>query len=330
MPPVIPPEPETGSTESSGGKKPKWLIPAIAAGCAVVLAGAGFVGYRAWSDHELDIAKAACATASEKVRESANEYNMLLNGDAADMSAVKANQVKDAKTVDALAKELKATTPEYSGCVADDAKGLDAAADVLDSQAEWYGSHTKSLSKAVKAVNESRAAKTLETAKSNLSSKLEEASQLLSDSDGKVADNATRDNLSKAIDAGNGLKGGNDPARIDEARKSIEDAMKAVNDSVQAKADADAQAAAEAAAAQAAQQAQASRSSSSSSSRYSYSGTSSNRYSGSSSSSSGSSGSIGGFPDADPNYHGSAQGCGNSCTGYVGACDPVTGRCGIG
>ena len=91
------------------------------------------------------------------------------------------------------------------------------------------------------------------TRKTNLTAKLDEASKLLADSDGKVADNATRDALSNAIDAANGLKDGNDPAKIDGARKTLEDAINGVNASVQAKTDADAQAAAAAAAAAQAQ-----------------------------------------------------------------------------
>ncbi|WP_142932092.1 FIVAR domain-containing protein, partial [Bifidobacterium breve] len=157
----------------------------------------------------------------------------------------------DSKTVESLGKELKAMAPEYEGCVAEDAQGLDAATVKLNEQADWYGTHEKSLSKAVRAVTESKAAKRLETAKTNLTAKLDEASRLLADSDGKVADNATRDALSNAIDAANGLKDGNDPAKIDGARKTVEDAINGVNASVQAKTDADAQAAAAAAQAQA-------------------------------------------------------------------------------
>ena len=59
--------------------------------------------------------------------------------------------------------------------------------------------------------------------------------------------------MSNAIDAANGLKDGNDPAKIDGARKTLEDAINGVNASVQAKTDADAQAAAAAAAAAQAQ-----------------------------------------------------------------------------
>lgn len=240
-----------------GRKRPKWLLPLIAVVCAVVLVVAGVVGWNMYRGAKLAEAKEACATAADGVRSQANEYNALLNGDAADAAAVKAEQVKDAKTVESLGKELKASAPEYEGCVAEDAKGLDAATVKLGEQADWYKTHEQSLSKAVKAVTESKAAKTLETAKTNLTAKLDEASRLLADSDGKVADNATRDALSNAIDAANGLKDGNDPAKIDGARKTVEDAINGVNASVQAKTDADAQAAAAAAAAAAQAQAQA-------------------------------------------------------------------------
>ena len=234
-----------------GRKCPKWLPPLVAAVCAVILVAAGIIGWNAYSGAKLAEAREACAAAADTVRSNANEYNALLNGDAADASAVRAEQVKDSKTVEALGKELKAMAPEYEGCVAEDAQGLDAATVKLTDQAGWYETHEKSLSKAVRAVTESKAAKRLETAKTNLTAKLNEASKLLADSDGKVADNATRDALSNAIDAANGLKDGNDPAKIDGARRTVEDAVNGVNASVRAKTDADAQAAAAAARARA-------------------------------------------------------------------------------
>ncbi|WP_077422576.1 colicin transporter [Bifidobacterium longum] len=245
--------PAKNITEPSTGerKRPKWLLPLIAAICAVVLVVAGIIGWNTYSGAKLAQAKETCAAAADTVRNNANEYNALLNGDAADAAAVKAEQVEDSKTVESLGKELKAMAPEYEGCVAEDAQGLDAATVKLNEQADWYGTHEKSLSKAVRAVIESKAAKRLETAKTNLTAKLDEASRLLADSDGKVADNATRDALSNAIDAANGLKDGNDPAKIDGARKTVEDAINGVAASVQAKTDADAQAAAAAAQAQA-------------------------------------------------------------------------------
>ena len=251
--PVETPAENITEPSKDGRKCPKWLPPLVAAVCAVILVVAGIIGWNAYSGAKLAEAKEACATAADTVRNNANEYNALLNGDAADAAAVKAEQVKDSKTVESLGKELKAMAPEYEGCVAENAQGLDAAAVKLNEQADWYGTHEKSLSKAVRAVTESKAAKRLETAKTNLTAKLDEASRLLADSDGKVADNATRDALSNAIDAANGLKDGNDPAKIDGARKTVEDAINGVAASVQAKTDADAQAAAAAAAAAQAQ-----------------------------------------------------------------------------
>ena len=244
---------ENGKNVEDNQLKRGMMPPLIAAVCAVILVAAGIVGWNAYSGAKLAEAKEACAAAADTVRNNANEYNALLNGDAADAAAVKAEQVKDSKTVESLGKELKAMAPEYEGCVAEDAQGLDAATVKLNEQADWYGTHEKSLSKAVRAVAESKAAKRLDDAKTNLTAKLDEASKLLADSDGKVADNATRDALSNAIDAANGLKDGNDPAKIDGARKTLEDAINGVNASVQAKTDADAQAAAAAAAAAQAQ-----------------------------------------------------------------------------
>lgn len=240
------------NTEPTMRRRPKWLVPAIAAGAVVVLIGAGLGGWHAYTTHELNVAKSACAQASDTLRGAANEYNSLVNGAAADASAIKADQVKDSKTVDALAKALKETAPGYEGCVADGKDGLDEATVKLNSQAKWYESHEKSLSEAVKAVTASKAAKTLETAKNALAKKVDEASKLLKDSDGKVQDNATRETLTKAIDSGNKLKDGKEPSKLDEARKTLESAIKGVNDSIAAKTKADEEAAAAAAAAQAA------------------------------------------------------------------------------
>ena len=120
--------------------------------------------------------------------------------------------------------------------------------------------------------------------------------------------------MSNAIDAANGLKDGNDPAKIDGARKTVEDAINGVNASVQAKTDADAQAAAAAAAAAQAQaQAQSAYNGGSS-----YSGGAYRRTEGSTSGSntyrgttSGGTGSTSGSAPK-PNLSG-GHGCGNSC-----------------
>lgn len=221
------PEPETVR------RRPKWLAPA-AVGCVLaLLAVGGVVGCRMWSARELAEAKEACAVAADGARGAANDYNAVVNGQAADASAVTVDQVKDARTVDALAKALKTTVPEYEGCVADSKAGLDEATSKLDRQAAWYKTHAASLGKAVKAVESSRLDRTVE-----------DAEKLLADSKGRVADEKTRSMLEQAI--------------RDRDADAIGEAVNAVDGSVKAKekADADAkarreaQAAADAAAAQ--------------------------------------------------------------------------------
>lgn len=209
---VVPePEPETVR------RRPKWLAP-VAAGCVLVLLAVGGVaGYRMWSARELASARTACAVAADGVRGAANDYNALVNGQAADASAVTADQVKDARTVDALAKALKTTVPEYEGCLAGSKAGLDEATSKLDRQAAWYRTHAASLGKAVKAVESSRLDRTVE-----------DAEKLLADSKGRVADEKTRSMLEQAIK--------------DRDADAIGEAVNAVDGSVKAKAKADADA----------------------------------------------------------------------------------------
>ena len=219
--PVETPAENITEPSKDGSRRPKWLPPLVAAVCAAILVAAGIIGWNAYSGAKLAEAKEACATAADTVRNNANEYNALLNGDAADAAAVKAEQVKDSKTVESLGKELKASAPEYEGCVADGKDGLETAIDELDDAAAWYEKHAGSLKKAVDAVNDSKLAKTIDTAKT-----------LLESSNGNVQDDKTREELSKAIEA------------KDEA--AIAKASKAVNDSIAAKQKADEEAKAKA------------------------------------------------------------------------------------
>lgn len=207
------PEPEPEMVR----RRPKWLAP-VAAGCVLVLLAVGGVaGCRVWSARELAEAREACAVAADGVRGAANDYNAVVNGKAADASAVAADQVKDAGTVDALAKALKTTVPEYEGCVAGSKAGLDEATSKLADQAAWYRTHAASLGKAVKAVESSRLDRTVE-----------DAEKLLADSKGRVADEKTRSMLEQAIK--------------DRDADAIGEAVNAVDGSVKAKAKADADA----------------------------------------------------------------------------------------
>ena len=292
--PVETPAENITEPSKDGRKCPKWLLPLVAGLCALALVVAGGIGWKIWSDRRLSEAKAACATASDAARGAMNDWNTLVNGDAADLLEVKADQVKDAKTLDALKTALDVEAPEYEGCVADGKDGLETAIDELDDAAAWYEKHAGSLKKAVDAVNDSKLAKTIDTAKT-----------LLESSNGNVQDDKTREELSKAIEA-------KDEAAIAKASKAVNDSIAAkqkADEEAKAKAQADAKAAA-AANAQTQQQQynyQQSQPQQSWTPSYSYGG-------GSTGGGSGTTGGSTGGSAPKPNLNGS-YGCGNSCTG---------------
>lgn len=102
----------------------------------------------------------------------------------------------------------------------------------------------KALTSAVSAVSKAVSAQKLASVKASLKIAVDSASKTLSDSDGKVQDNATRDKLKKAIDAAKKLLKENketDPAKY--ATKALDDAVGKVNASVEAKRKADEEAA---------------------------------------------------------------------------------------
>lgn len=221
-----------GVAENKKSRKPAVIAVASVAAVAV-LAGCGYLGWKAYTGHQLAEAKQACVEASEGYRKAVDSYSKLVDGDAAAASQITAKQVADAKTVAVLAEELKATEPKTVACVADDKAGYESQTALIEKNTGWYAKHTKSLKAAVGAVNDSKLAKTVS-----------DAERLLNDSDGKVQDAKTRDELSKAVKA-------KDADLIAAASKKVNDSMAA-----KTKADAEAKAKAEQAAAEAAAQAQ--------------------------------------------------------------------------
>lgn len=199
----------------------KAVIAVASVAVVAVLAGGGYLGWKAYTGHQLTEARQACVKASESYRKAVNGYSTLVNGDAATAFQITAKQVADAKTVDALAEELKATEPKVVACAADDRAGYESKTGLIEKNTGWYAKHTKSLKAAVGAVNDSKLEKTVS-----------DAERLLKDSDGKVQDASTRDELSKAIKA--------------KDADAIASASKKVNDSVTAKTKADAEAKAKA------------------------------------------------------------------------------------
>lgn len=260
------------------GIKPAKLTAIIIAIIIVALAGIGG-GYAYWTHHETNAYHEAVAQAE-------NADKALMKAvEQATATTYKADQLKEPKLLGKLdkaigkAKALKGVPndapSEWLAWQLVSAKKANATdADEADAQA-------KALNAALKAVKDSKLAKELDTAKSQLKRGIDSASKTLKDTDGKVADNATRDSLKKAIAEANSAlskKGVTDPKAYTDAKVKLDAAVKRVNDSKAAKEQADAEAAAQAQAQAQAAQAQAAAAAAQPQSSYSQSY---NRYGGS-------------------------------------------------
>ena len=256
----------------------KKLTAIIIAVVVVALAGIGG-GYAYWTHHETNAYHEAVAQAE-------NADKALMKAvDEATATTYKADQLKEPKLLGRLdaaiskAKALKGVPEEQPGEWL--AWRLASARKANATDADEANAQAKALDAALKAVRDSKLAKELDGAKSQLKQGIDGASQTLKDTDGKVADNATRDSLTKAIDEANDTfskKGVTDPKTYTDAKAKLDAAVKQVTDSKAAKEQADAEAAAQAQAQAQAAQAQAAQAAAQPQSSYSQSY---NRYGGS-------------------------------------------------
>ena len=222
--PQPPTEPSGAARAASKPKRPKWLVPVIAGGCAVVLAAGGIGGCLYWNHDRLTAASEECATSYDKAVKARKKLTEYLKSDALKTAiTVKDSEVKDAKTVAVLTSTVKAastTKTDIPGCPADGLKGIRAAAAQLDKTADVYAKTVNEIRGKADAVNASKTDKTVA-----------DATKILNDSKGRVKDDKTRTALENAIES--------------KDEKAISDAVKAVNDSIKAKSDADAKSKAE-------------------------------------------------------------------------------------
>ena len=219
----VPQPPAEPSGAARAASKPKWMVPAIAAGCAVVLLSAGG-GCLYWSHGRLAEASAECEAAYSKAVKGRGKLAGYLKSDALKTAiTVRDSEVEDAKTVAVLASTVKAVSTmktDIPGCPADGLKGIRAAAARLDRAAAAYAKTVNEVRGKADAVSASKTDKTVA-----------DATKVLDDSKGRVEDDKVRAALENAIKSRDG--------------KAISDAVKAVNDSIKAKSDADAKAEAE-------------------------------------------------------------------------------------
>lgn len=221
-PAAIPP---AGTGDAPERKDRRWIIFGAAAVAVAVLAAGGVCGYRAYEGHQVSVARQACRSAVADQTKAVKAYRALLGSDGT-VAALKtdAKSVKDARTVDTLAKAAETELPAMARCDASTVSDLDAAAAKADKASKAVKTDSKALETAAKAVEASRLDKTVD-----------DANALYKATDGKVQDEKTREALKQAV------------AKRD--ADAIAKAVKAVNESKTAKEKADAEAAAQAAAA---------------------------------------------------------------------------------
>lgn len=203
-------------------KHPKWLVPLIAGGTAVVvLAAVGTGGYLYWNHNQLTAASEECATSYDKAVKAQKKLTEYLESDAVKTAiTVKDSEVKDAKTVAVLtstvktAEKTKTAIPE---CPSGNLTDIRAMTKEIDGLATAYSRTVSEVADRADAVNGSK-----------LDKIVADATKVLNDSKGRVEDDKVRTALEHAIKSRDG--------------KAISDAVKAVNDSIKAKSDADAKA----------------------------------------------------------------------------------------
>lgn len=275
---------DDATPEESKPKRNHRKLAIIIAVIVIVLAGIGG-GYAYCTHQELTAYHAAVAQAE------AADKALSKKVDEATATEYKADQLKEPKLLDKLdgavrkAKTLKGIPEDHPGEWLAWQLASAKAANATD--ADEANAQARALDAALKAVKDSKLAKELDTAKAQLRQGIDSAGKTLRDTEGKVADNATRDSLTKAINEANktiNKKDVSDPKAYTDAKAKLDAAVKQVNDSKAAKEKADAEAAAKAQAeaeaqAQAAAQAQAQAAAAAAQSQRSYSKSSSRGYS---------------------------------------------------
>lgn len=230
------------NSDEAKERRPKWMIPLIAVVVVSVLALAGVFAWRAYEHRQHDSALSSCSQAVSNLHGLTRPSQLARYHEAV---AVRADQVKDVKTIKTMNRSVKAVgslRPQTLQCKTSmSTESLEATANKSKKLDAGY----HAVYKAANAVLASRDAKTLDDAKTALSGKINEAKKLLQDSDGKVADNTVRDNLQKVIDQAGQIAGGEIKAYQD-AVSALQVAIDRVNASTQAKSQADQQTAAQA------------------------------------------------------------------------------------
>jgi hypothetical protein len=206
-------------------------------------------------DHSRSVALDDCTAGVARYAQAEARLHDARVGAAA-AAQVTAGEVADPVVVQRLSESLGRKVDVVSlKCGPGFSSGrLHGNAGVLKSSAGKVDALAQTVERQARDVMASREARTLADAKGELTQAVKDAQDVFDSTDGKVADNATRDRLREALDAANTVladKSITDPLRYRDVQASLADPVNQVNESVNAKASADQSAAAAAAQAKA-------------------------------------------------------------------------------
>lgn len=216
------------------------IITAITA--AVILAGVGGYAYAsnsAYDSYESRVESAKEAD-SKLVKKIAEAESLV--------KATKESDVLDKATLTSLNKSLKAGesrkgVPASSHAAKWNLWSVSKAKTIVSNDMTEADDSINAIGKAMNKVEASKTAKQVKGAKDTLDKTVESAESLYKDSEGKVQDDKTRESLKTAIDNAKKTSGDkkSDVKTLSAANDALSKAVKSVNDSKDAKAQAGAQ-----------------------------------------------------------------------------------------
>ena len=238
-------------SEKSGKKR------TIAAVAAVVVAIAGVGGYAYASNS----AYGSYGSRVESAKESDSKLVKKIAEAQSLVKATKESDVLDKTVLDSLNKSLKVGesrkgVPASSHATKWNLWSVSKAKTIVSNDMTEANDSIDAIGKAISKVNKSKTDKQVKDARSTLDKTISDAENLYKDSEGKVSDDKTRENLKTAIDTAKKTVDDkkSDAKTLNSQKGAVSKAVKSVNDSKTAKEQADAEAKAEEAARQAAQQ----------------------------------------------------------------------------
>ncbi|MBH9972054.1 hypothetical protein H3S93_07010 [Bifidobacterium sp. W8109] len=235
--------------KSSGSRRRFIIIAALVLVVAVVSSGGLQWHHHSVQEHDRAFASYKAVVRSYEAQD--GEYRKYLASDEVkSASAVTDNQVSDAKTVQILAKSMQTVKPA-SGMTTVAKTNLtgDASTSELKKVTETLKARTSKMKSKLKILKRDVLAVTTSKAHKLLSDAIGNGYKALADSEGKVPDgDQTRNDLAKDLDSAKNILNGKKSVfkAFANVKADLDAKVKAVNDAVSAKAQADAKAVASA------------------------------------------------------------------------------------